>query len=58
MLKTIGSTRSTANLQKTKSEVDGNIMVGDSMIGSGKATNQANSTKKKIRWKQLNPKFW
>ena len=47
MLKTTGSTESIANPKKTKGEAGGNRVVGDSMVDGGKASNQANFTKRK-----------
>ena len=54
MLKTTGSTGSTANSNKTEGEVDSDNIVSN-LVDDGKATN---STKRKIRQKQLYPKFW
>ena len=54
MLKTIGSTGSAANPNETESKVDGDSVVGKSMVGGGEATNltkrknQAKITKSKI----------
>ena len=47
MLKTIGNTEFVANSEKTEREDGGNSIVGNSMVGGGEATNQANSTKRK-----------
>ena len=47
MLKTTESTRSVANPKKNEGEASSNIVVGNSIIGGGKATNQANSLKRK-----------
>ena len=47
MLKTIESTGSTANPEEIKGKISGNSVVIDSMVGGGKATNQANTTKRK-----------
>ena len=47
MLKTIGSIRSVANLKETKGKASGDSVVGNSMVGSGEATNQTNPIKEK-----------
>ena len=47
MLKTTRSTRSTTNLKKTKSKIDGNNDDGNSMICGGEAINQINPIKRK-----------
>ena len=62
MLKTTGSTRSTANPKKTKGKDDGNSVVGN-LVGGGEATNptkrknQAKTTKSKILVKSKNHDF-
>ena len=63
MLKTTGSTGSTANSEETKSKVGGNSMVGNSMVGGSEATNptkrknQAKITKSKILVKSKSHDF-
>ena len=63
MLKTTRSTGSAANSKKTESEVGGNNVVGDSMVGGDEATNptkgknQAKTTKSKILIKSKNHDF-
>ena len=39
ILKTIGSTRSTTNLKKTKAKAGGNSVVGNNLVGGGEVTN-------------------
>ena len=57
MLKITENTRSVPNPQKTKGQVGGYSVVGDSMIGGDKATKQANSTKKKNQAKTTKSKI-
>ena len=47
MLKTTGSTRSAINFKEIERKGGGNSVVGNSMVGGSKATNQVNSTKRK-----------
>ena len=49
ILKIIKNTGFVANPKETKSEADGNNIVGNSMVGGGKATNQINFTKNKTK---------
>ena len=63
MLKTTESIWFAANPKKTKDEVGGNSVVGDSMVSGGEATNpikgknQAKTTKSKILVKSKNHDF-
>ena len=63
MLKTTGSTGSAANPKETESEIGGDSVVGDSMVGGDEATNptkrknQAKTTKSKILVKFKNHDF-
>ena len=63
MHNTTGSTKSEANPKETEGEVDGNNLIGNSMVGGGKATsptkgkNQAKTTKFKILIKSKNHDF-
>ena len=63
MLKTTGSTRFTANPEKTEDKAGGNSMFGNSIVGGDKATNsikrknQAKTTKSKILVKSKNRDF-
>ena len=63
MLKTTGSTGSAANPKETESEIGGDSVVGDSMVGGDEATNptkrknQAKTTKSKILVKSKNHDF-
>ena len=57
MLKTTRSNRFAANPKKTKGKAGGDSVVGDSVIGGGEVTKPKNPTKRKIKQKQLSPKF-
>ena len=63
MLKTIGSTRSAANVKEIKGEVGGESVVGDSVVDDGEAINftkgkkHAKTTKSKILVKSKNHDF-
>ena len=63
MLKTTGNTGSAANPEETKDKVGGDSVVGNSIVGGGKATNptkrknQAKMTKSKILGKSKSHDF-
>ena len=58
MPKIIGTIESAADPKKIKGKVGGDNKIGNSVVSSGKITNQINLTKRKIRQKQLSLKFW
>ena len=57
MIKTTRSIKSAANFEKTKGEASSNIMVDDSIVGSGEDTNQTNSAKGKNQAKTTKSKI-
>ena len=57
MLKITESTESATNLKKTKGEASSNNVIGKSIVGDSKATNQANSKKRKNQAKTMKSKI-